>query len=86
MKGLYRRSWTSLPTPFISEQRLSELPLPCVTRTGGEVGKVAVSRELIENLRNENGNGFRALGSSTRSTCCSSWQLSSLLHSELIVS
>jgi hypothetical protein len=22
--GLYRRSWTSLPTPFISAQRLSE--------------------------------------------------------------
>ena len=29
--GLYRRSWTSLPTPFITVQRLSELPLPCVT-------------------------------------------------------
>ena len=23
--------WTSLPTPFITAQRLSELPLPCVT-------------------------------------------------------
>ena len=29
--GLYRRSWTSLPTLFISAQRLFELPLPCVT-------------------------------------------------------
>jgi len=28
---LYIRLWTSLPTPFISAQRLSELPLPCVT-------------------------------------------------------
>jgi len=27
----FRPSWTSLPTPLISEQRLSELPLPCVT-------------------------------------------------------
>ena len=27
----YRHSWTSLPAPFISVQRLSELPLPCVT-------------------------------------------------------
>jgi hypothetical protein len=25
--GLYRRSWTSLPTPFISAQRLSERTL-----------------------------------------------------------
>jgi len=25
--GLYRRSWTSLPTAFISAQRLSELPV-----------------------------------------------------------
>ena len=24
-------AWTSVPTPFISAQRLSELPLPCVT-------------------------------------------------------
>ena len=29
--GLYRRSWTSLPTPFVVAQWLSELPLPCVT-------------------------------------------------------
>jgi len=29
--GLYRRSWTLLPTPFIGAQRLSELPLSCVT-------------------------------------------------------
>ena len=29
--GLCRRSWTSLPTPCISAQRLYELPLPCVT-------------------------------------------------------
>ena len=25
--GLYRRSWTSHPTPFVSAQRLSELPV-----------------------------------------------------------
>ena len=29
--GLYRLSWTSLPTPSISPQWLSKFPLPCVT-------------------------------------------------------
>jgi predicted Fe-S protein YdhL (DUF1289 family) len=28
---LYRRSRTSLPTSFVSTQRLTEIPLPCVT-------------------------------------------------------
>ena len=31
MKGNWRMEWTSLPTPFISAQRITELPLPCVT-------------------------------------------------------
>jgi len=31
VKGLYKSSWTSLPAPFISAQRLTELPFPSVT-------------------------------------------------------
>jgi hypothetical protein len=30
-RGNWRMEWISLPTPFTSAQRLSELPFPCVT-------------------------------------------------------
>jgi hypothetical protein len=44
--NLYRRSWTSLPAPFISAQRLPELTVVTERFTGGSMWKDAVGRPV----------------------------------------